>query len=65
MNAMLISSGLLENVWGYAILFANYFLNKVPKKKAEKIPYELWRGRQSYLILGSVGMFGQSGSSST
>ena len=25
---------------------ANYLLNKVPKKKAEKTPYELWRGRQ-------------------
>ena len=47
MNAMLISSGLLQNMWGEAILSANYLLNKVPKNKVEKTPYELWRGRQS------------------
>ena len=44
MNAMLISSGLLQNIWGETILSANYLLNKVPKKKAEKTPYELWKG---------------------
>ena len=43
MNAMLISSGLPQNMWGEAILYANYLLNKVHKKKAEKTPYELWR----------------------
>ena len=43
MNAMLISSGLPQNMWGEAILSANYLLNKVPKKKAEKTPYELWK----------------------
>ena len=30
MNAMLISSSLPQNMWGEAILFANYLLNKVP-----------------------------------
>ena len=45
MNAMLISSSLPQNMWGEAILSANYFLNKVPKKKVEKTPYELWRGQ--------------------
>ena len=45
MNAMLISSGLPHNMWGEAILFANYLLNKVPKKKTKKTPYEL-RGEQ-------------------
>ena len=25
---------------------ANYLLNKVPKKKIEKTPYELWKGRK-------------------
>ena len=44
MNAMLISFGLPQNMWGEAILSANYLLNKVPKKKADKTPYELWRG---------------------
>ena len=41
MNVMLISSGLPQNMWGEVILFANYLLNKVPKKKAEKTSYEL------------------------
>ena len=45
MNAMLISFGLPQNIWGETILSVNYLLNKVPKKKAEKTPYELWRGR--------------------
>ena len=48
MNAMLISSGIPQNMWGEAILSANYLLNKVPKKKAEKTPYELWRGQQPF-----------------
>ena len=43
MNAMLISFGLPQNMWGEAILSANYLLNKVPKKKEEKTPYELWK----------------------
>ena len=47
MEGMLISFGLPQNMWGEAILSANYLLNKVPKKKAEKTSYELWRGRQS------------------
>ena len=36
MNAMLISSSLPQNTWGEAILYANYLLSKVPKKKAKK-----------------------------
>ena len=52
MNAMLISSGLPQNMWGEAILSTNYFLNKVPKKKAEKTPYEFWKGmKPSYKYL--------------
>ena len=44
MNAMLISSGLPQNMWGEAILSSNYLLNKVPRKKEEKTLYELWKG---------------------
>ena len=52
MNVMLISSYLPQNMWGEAILSVNHLLNKVPKKKAEKTSYELWRGRQpSYKYL--------------
>ena len=47
MNAMLISSGLPQNMWGEAFLYTNYLLNKVSKKKAEKTPYELWKGWMS------------------
>ena len=43
MNVMLISFGPPQNMWGEAILSNNYLFNKVPKKKAEKTPYELFR----------------------
>ena len=45
MNAMLLSSGLPNNMWGEAVLSANYVLNKIPRKKLDKSPYELWHGR--------------------
>uniref|UniRef100_A0A2N9GZ77 Integrase catalytic domain-containing protein n=1 Tax=Fagus sylvatica TaxID=28930 RepID=A0A2N9GZ77_FAGSY len=59
MNAMLISSGLPQNLWGEAILSAKLFseqvsiiLNKLPQKKLDKTPYELWKGRTpSYQFL--------------
>jgi len=52
MNAMLISSGLPQNLWGDAILSANYILNKIPHKKTNLTPYELWKGhRPSYNYL--------------
>ena len=41
MNVMLLSSSLSQNLWGEAILFANYILNKLPRKKTKKMPYEL------------------------
>ena len=46
MNARLISFGLPQNMWGEAMIFDNYLLNKVHKKKVEKNLYELWRRRQ-------------------
>ena len=46
MNAMLISSGLPQNMWGEAILSSNYLLNRIPRKKQDKTPYELWKGRR-------------------
>lgn len=52
MNAMLISSGLPQNLWGEAILSANYILNKIPHKTKDITPYEMWKGRQpSYKYL--------------
>lgn len=43
MNAMLVSSGLHQNMWGDAVLSVNYLLNMVPRKKMKKTPYELWK----------------------
>ena len=52
MNALLLSSGLPQNSWGEAILSANYILNRIPHKKTNKSPYELWKGRRpSYKYL--------------
>ena len=52
MNAMMISSGLPQNMWGEAILSSNYLLNKAPWKKEDKTPYELWKWRKpSYKFL--------------
>jgi len=44
-NAMLLSLGLPHNLWGEAVLTANYILNKIPHKKVGKTPYELWNGK--------------------
>ena len=46
MNAMLISSGLPQNLWGEAILSANYILNRIPPKRTNQTPYELWKGHK-------------------
>ena len=52
MNALLLSSGLPQNLWGEANLSANYILNRIPQKKTNKSPYELWKGRRpSYKYL--------------
>nr|GEV31639.1 Pol polyprotein [Tanacetum cinerariifolium] len=51
-NSMLINSGLSQDILGEAILTATYLLNKVPRKKKEETPYELWMGRKpSYQYL--------------
>ncbi|KAD7477702.1 hypothetical protein E3N88_00838 [Mikania micrantha] len=52
MNAMLISSGMSQDMWGEAILLATYLLNKIPFKKKDVTPYELWmRRKPSYKYL--------------
>ena len=45
MNALLISSGLPQGMWGEAILTANYLLNRIPRKDEDKTPFELFKGR--------------------
>ena len=52
MNAMLINSGLPQNLLGLALLSSNYILNKLPHKKLDNTPYSLWKGRSpSYKYL--------------
>lgn len=49
MNALFISSMLPQNMWSEAILSANYIINKVPRKKMDKTPYELGKGRKFFI----------------
>ena len=41
MNAILITLGLPQNLWGEAILSANHILNKIPHKNKDVTSYEL------------------------
>nr|GEY87728.1 Pol polyprotein [Tanacetum cinerariifolium] len=51
-TAMLISSGMSQDMWGEAVLMATYLLNKIPRKEKEDTPYELWMGQKpSYQYL--------------
>jgi len=49
MNAMLISSNALDNIWGEAILTICFLQNRIPHRKSGKTPYELWKGFQPNL----------------
>ena len=44
MNSLLVSASSPYNLWGEAILFACHVQNRIPYKKTDKIPYELWKG---------------------
>ena len=44
MNAMLLSLGLPDNMWGEVVFSACYVLNRVPHKKLDQTLYELWKG---------------------
>jgi transposase InsO family protein len=62
MNAMLISSGLPQNMWGEAILSANHILNKIPHKTKDQTPYEMWKGHKpSYKYLKVWGCLAKVG----
>jgi len=41
---MLLSLGLSNNMWGKAVLFACYILNRAAHKKLDQTLYELWKG---------------------
>ena len=44
-NSMLFTSGAPHSLWGDACLAANAILNRIPHKKSDKSPYQLWKGR--------------------
>ena len=44
-DSMLNSSELPHNLWGEALLTANFILNRIPFKNSNKSSYELWKGR--------------------
>jgi len=48
-NVILVSFDLPKNMWGETLYYACHILNRVPYKNFEKIPYELWRKRESNL----------------
>lgn len=41
---MLISSFAPSNLWGEAVLITYFLQNRIPYKKTDKTPYELWKG---------------------
>ena len=43
MNAMLVSSIASLNLWGEAILSVYHIQNRIPYKKTNRTPYELWK----------------------
>ena len=56
-NAMLVSFGMSNDMWGEAILSENYLLNKVYPNKKKVTPYEVWMGRKTIIRLPkSVGV---------
>ena len=57
MNAINISSGLPDTMWGEAVLTACFILNRIPHKKLDQTPDELWKGyvlNLSYLKVWGV-----------
>jgi len=41
MNAMLLSLGFSDNMWGDVVLSICYILNRAPHEKLDQTPYEL------------------------
>ncbi|KAL0556828.1 hypothetical protein IC582_005345 [Cucumis melo] len=44
MKAMLLSSGLSDNMWGEVVFSACFVLNRISHKRLDKTPYELLKG---------------------
>ena len=48
-QCMLVSSSLLEFLWGEVLKTTTYILNKVPSKSVSETPYELWSQKKPSL----------------
>ncbi|KAI5444231.1 hypothetical protein KIW84_012740 [Lathyrus oleraceus] len=48
-RSMMSHADLPNSCWGHALLTAAYTLNRVPSKKVEKTPYEIWSGRKPHM----------------
>ncbi|RVW95654.1 hypothetical protein CK203_031529 [Vitis vinifera] len=53
-NAMLLHAKLNFNLWSEALLIACHILNRIPIKKNEISPYELWKGRKPNIAYESI-----------
>lgn len=60
MNAMLINSGLTQNLREETIISANHILKNISYKSKVKTLYELLKGRKSYYKYFNCGVFSQS-----
>ncbi|KAI5404501.1 hypothetical protein KIW84_051602 [Lathyrus oleraceus] len=43
-RSMMSHADLPNSFWGHALLTTAYTFNRVPSKKVEKTPYEIWSG---------------------
>ncbi|KAI5443592.1 hypothetical protein KIW84_012294 [Lathyrus oleraceus] len=48
-RSMMSHADLPNSFWGHALLTAAYTLNRVPSKKVEKTPYEIWSGKKPHM----------------
>ena len=48
-RSMMSQVDLPNSFWGHALLTAAYILNRVPSKKVDKTPYEIWSGEKPHM----------------
>ena len=48
-RSMMSHADLPNSFWGHALLTTTYTLNRVPSKKVEKTPYEIWSGKKPHM----------------
>ncbi|KAK2389827.1 secreted RxLR effector protein [Trifolium repens] len=48
-RSMMSHADLPNSFWGHALLTVAYTLNRVPSKKVDKTPYEIWSGKRPHM----------------